>query len=164
MAVTGKEKTTAPQEHESPTKKPKPRKNKTASQLVVNKKRATQDKNSVNLRDVNKQQEPSARPTLIIAASTNVAQPTALKELPDEKVTPDLTVRGTPRSRKPKRTRHAVGGDPNAETHRFDVKLGGRIPRDLRDDFVVSLAKHELVQGAVLTEIIEAYLDKLDCD
>lgn len=99
--------------------------------------------------------------------TSKVAQPTAPPEMPNGDEPPplqDLTTRGTPRVRKLKRTRQAVGGDPNAESHRFDVKLGGRIPRELRDDFVDALAKSELNQGAVLTEIIESYLDKLDRD
>ena len=74
------------------------------------------------------------------------------------------TARGTPRVRRPKRTRDEVGGDPNAEANKYEVKLGGRVPRDLRDRFIACVeADENLTQGEALTEALEDYLDKHDC-
>ncbi|MEM6410175.1 MAG: hypothetical protein AAF683_01410 [Pseudomonadota bacterium] len=66
------------------------------------------------------------------------------------------------RKRRPKRKREDLGGDPNAEEHRFDVKLGGRISRRLRDRFIRALDNKGITQGRALTEAIEDYLEKLD--
>lgn len=94
--------------------------------------------------------------------TSKVARPTALKGLnEDENDAQDLTARGTPRIRKPMRSREQVGGDPRLEVNRDDVKLGGRIPRELRTEFVAALKDHNLHQGLVLTELIESYLSEL---
>ena len=74
----------------------------------------------------------------------------------------ELTARGTPRIRRPKRSREELDGDPHAEANMFEVKLGARIPRELRDEFVAATKKNGMTQTIALTQAIEEYLDRLE--
>ena len=72
----------------------------------------------------------------------------------------DLTARGTPRIRRRKRSREEIGGDPHAEANRVNVKIGGRIPVELRDKFLHYANSCGLSQGKVLTRAIEDFIKK----
>jgi len=78
--------------------------------------------------------------------------------------TPDLTTRGTPRVRKPRRQRNAAGNDPRLEINRDDVKLGGRIPRKLHAAFVKKVADNNEKQGTALTKLVQLYTYGPDYD
>ncbi len=86
-----------------------------------------------------------------------------LDEPVDSEEQGNLTVRGTPRIRRPKRSRDELGGDPNDESNRYDVKLGGRVPRELRDRFNRFIESHDkLTQGEALAEALLDFLEKYE--
>ncbi|MEP2761476.1 MULTISPECIES: hypothetical protein [Alphaproteobacteria] len=88
-----------------------------------------------------------------------------LEEVPDkDRPSTELTARGTPRVRRRYRTREEVGGDPHKEEHKLDVKMGGRVPRELRDSFVELANKKFPTQSAALTEAIREFLQKYQHD
>lgn len=95
----------------------------------------------------------------------HLKRPEELKQLNgDDETQLDLTKRGTPRIRRKYRSREEIGGDPHKEEHKLDVKLGGRVPRDLRDRFV-ELANREFpTQSAALTEAIAEFVQKYQHD
>lgn len=74
----------------------------------------------------------------------------------------DLTVRGTPRVRRPYRSREELQGESQLEANKLDVKLGARVPRELRDEFVEATKKAGVTQTLALTQAIENYIDNLD--
>lgn len=91
-----------------------------------------------------------------------VAQTTAPKQItteknPDKPVSrppPDLTARGTPRVRRPKRSKEEMESANSQEL----VKLSGQIPTELRTAFMAHITANKKNQGIELTEIIEQYL------
>lgn len=84
--------------------------------------------------------------------------------LSKDEAPPELTARGTPRVRRKPRTREDIGGDPNKEENKYDVSLGGRVPRELRDRFVELANQKFPTQTAALTVAIEEFLHKYQCD
>jgi hypothetical protein len=84
-----------------------------------------------------------------------------LKEKTEDTVL--YTTRGTPRIRRPKRSREELGDDPNLERNKLDMKLGGRVPRELSDQFKAYVNAHpDMTQSAILTLAIQEFLQKHD--
>ena len=82
----------------------------------------------------------------------------------DKLLRDNLTARGRPRIRRPMRSAAELGADPKSEEHRYDVKIGGRVPRELRDQFVERAKSRDQSQSAALVEAITDYLAKHGCD
>lgn len=82
----------------------------------------------------------------------------------DENDVADLTQRGTPRVRRPKRSSDDVAGDPRADANRYDAKIGARVDRNLRDRFVSCSEAQGMKQGDALTEALEDFLNKYNCE
>jgi len=73
----------------------------------------------------------------------------------------DLTARGTRRKIRKPRPRGSLGDEnPKAEKHVYDVKLGARVERKLKEKFIACAEGQEKTQGDALTEAIEDFLDK----
>ena len=68
-----------------------------------------------------------------------------------------LTKRGTPRQRRPMRSRKDVVGDLKAEENMYQVKLGARCAREDRDDFVAICKAMGVPQGRVLSKFIKDF-------
>ena len=86
-----------------------------------------------------------------------------LEKLTDDDETElDLTARGTPRIRHRYRSREEIGGDSRAEQHRANVRIGGRVRRELAERFVACAQTQGKGQGAALTEALEDFLAKYD--
>lgn len=98
-------------------------------------------------------------------AKGNMRVPARERPEPLDKVLRDnLTARGSPRIRRPMRSAAELGADPKSEEHRYDVKIGGRVPRELRDQFVECAKSRDQSQSAALVEAITDYLAKYGCD
>lgn len=93
-------------------------------------------------------------------AEQNTLPPTDLSNDDIPPPVQDLTTRGTPRIRAPMRSRDQLGGDPNSEANRLNVKLSGRVPRELRSTFASTVIEQGTNQSAVLTELIKKYLEE----
>jgi hypothetical protein len=70
-----------------------------------------------------------------------------------------FTKAGTPRLRRSMRSASELGGDPNSEENRYEVKLGGRIDRDLRDHFLEVVKARGVPQGRALELAIQYFIE-----
>lgn len=72
---------------------------------------------------------------------------------------PDLTIRGTLRKYRPKRSKEEMATGPK----KVGVKLGGQVAPELRDSFAKCVTAQGTTQSAVLEDFVIRYLEEHGC-